>query len=122
MDSDHKDDFGLDDVPKSPDMAARIAGVRAHDARVKIEDGPEQFNSEWREGWQQARVWKSMFFMVYRRSRSAFDKKSCPSWASRATFEGFQKRRKETMDKYAKRYPDFPAAYVRHMTHMKGKG
>lgn len=106
----------FEDVPKSPDMEARMAGVRAHDAKVKIEGGPEQFNSEWREGWQQARVWKSASFMVYCRSRSMFDGKSRPVWASRAAFESFQKRRKETMDRHAKRYPDFPAAYVRHMT------
>lgn len=105
----------LEDVPDmSPSMQARVAGNKAYGEGVKLEDGPKEFNAEWRQGWNDALHWKVSAFQNYIKHRTLFDGKYRPPWASRSTFERFQETRKKKIDFLEGRYPDFPAAYVKY--------
>ncbi len=105
----------LEDVPDmSPSMQARVAGNKAYGEGVKLEDGPKEFNVEWRQGWNDALHWKASAFQNYIKHRTLFDGNYRPPWASRSTFERFQETRKKKIDFLEGRYPDFPAAYVKY--------
>lgn len=105
----------LEDVPDmSPSMQARVAGNKAYGDGVKLEDGPKEFNADWRQGWNDALHWKSSAFQNYIKYRTLFDGNYRPPWASRSTFERFQETRKKKIDFLEGRYPDFPAAYAKY--------
>lgn len=114
----------LEDVPDmSPSMKARVEGNKAFGEGVKLEDGPKEFNADWRQGWKDARQWKVSAFHNYIRYRTLFDDEYCPPWArgSRSHMEQFQAQRKKKIDFFESRYPDFPAAYIKHLEWKKGK-
>ena len=112
----------LEDVPDmSPSMQARVAGNKAYGEGVKLEDGPKEFNAEWRQGWNDALHWKASAFQNYIKYRTLFDGNYRPQWASRSTFERFQETRKKKIDFLEGRYPDFPAAYGKHKAWKAGK-
>jgi len=105
----------LEDVPDmSPAMRARAAGNKAYGDGVKLEDGPKEFNAEWRQGWNDALHWKASAFQTYIKHRTLFDGEYCPPWAGRSTLKDIQERRKKKIDFLEGRYPDFPAAYVKY--------
>ena len=103
----------LEDVPEmSPAMQAKVAGNKAYGDGVKLEDGPKEFNADWRQGWNDALHWKSSAFQNYIKYRTLFDGNYRPPWASRSTFERFQETRKKKIDFLEGRYPDFPACLL----------
>lgn len=108
-------DDDLAPVPEmSPRMQARTAGNKAYGDGVKLEDGPKEFNADWRMGWNDALRWKASAFQNYIKYRTLFDGNYRPPWATRSTFERFQEHRKKKIDFLEGRYPDFPAAYVKY--------
>lgn len=110
-------EYGLEDVPEmSAAMQARVAGNKAYGEGVKLEDGPKEFNAEWRVGWNDALHWKASAFQKYVKYRTLFDGSYCPPAArqSRAVFETVQAYRKKKIDFLEGRYPDFPAAYRKY--------
>ncbi|USN15689.1 hypothetical protein BABAJAGA_00490 [Brevundimonas phage vB_BgoS-BabaJaga] len=108
-------DDGLEELPEiSRAMQAKIDGNKAYGDGVKLEDGPKEFNAEWRQGWNDALHWKASAFQNYIKYRTLFDGNYRPQWAARSTFERFQETRKKKIDFLEGRYPDFPAAYTKY--------